>query len=304
MAPRRPTVEHRLATIAATSHGVVTREELLAAGITRSQLRRRLATSALLHEHRGVYRVGHRAPSVEAGYLAAVRAGGAGTALSWWAAACLLALLRDARSPPSPEITTPARRRIGGVIVHRSRESLDVRDTTLWRGIPVTTPARTVVDLAAHQDETALGRLCHEAGVRYGLTPRQVDAVLARRPTTPGARKLRRVLHGEVPIVISRLEARFVELLEEMGLAVPVMNRAAGGRRVDCRWPAHGLTVEIDSYRFHRSRHAWEQDRRREREAYARGDDFRRYTWGDVWEDPRLMLRELLELVAPGECGT
>jgi hypothetical protein len=66
---------------------------------------------------------------------------------------------------------------------------------------------------------------------------------------------------------------------------------------VDCRWPEHRLTVELDSYRFHNSRHAWEQDRRREREAHARGDEFRRYTWSNVLEDPRLMLRELRGLL-------
>jgi very-short-patch-repair endonuclease len=74
-------------------------------------------------------------------------------------------------------------------------------------------------------------------------------------------------------------------------------NRPAGGRRVDCRWPEQRLTVELDSYRYHRSRHAWEQDRRREREAYARGDQFRRFTWGDVFEDPRQMLAELRALL-------
>ena len=62
---------------------------------------------------------------------------------------------------------------------------------------------------------------------------------------------------------------------------------------MDCRWPQHRLTVELDSYQFHNSRHSWEQDRRRERDARARGDDFRRYTYGDVFEHPKLMLAEL-----------
>jgi hypothetical protein len=70
---------------------------------------------------------------------------------------------------------------------------------------------------------------------------------------------------------------------------------------VDCRWPTHSLTVELDGYRYHRSRHAWEQDRRREREARARGDDFRRYTYGDVLESPDLMLAELKKLIASTE---
>jgi hypothetical protein len=65
---------------------------------------------------------------------------------------------------------------------------------------------------------------------------------------------------------------------------------------VDCRWPEQRLTVELDSYRYHQSRHAWEQDRRREREARVRGDEFRRYTWSDV-EEPRLMLAELRNLL-------
>ena len=144
---------------------------------------------------------------------------------------------------------------------------------------------------------TSLARACHEAGVRYGTTPAQVEAVLARRPNSPGAGKLRRVLRGDVHVTFSKLERRFLELLREAGLRSPQTNRPAGGRRVDCRWPEQRLTVELDGYRYHNSRHAWEQDRRREREARARGDEFRRYTYGDVFEHPRLMLRELRQLL-------
>jgi hypothetical protein len=80
-------------------------------------------------------------------------------------------------------------------------------------------------------------------------------------------------------------------------------NRLAGGRRVDCRWPDRNLTIELDSYRYHRSRHAWENDRRREREAYARGDEFRRYTYSDVSENPRLMIDELRRLLRPARAA-
>ena len=117
--------------------------------------------------------------------------------------------------------------------------------------------------------------------------------MLARRPTSPGARKLRRIIHGDVHVTLSTLEARFLELLQAEALQLPITNRPAGGRRVDCRWPEHRLTVELDGYRFHNSRYSWEQDRRREREARARGDEFRRYTYADVTEHPRLMLEEL-----------
>ena len=98
-------------------------------------------------------------------------------------------------------------------------------------------------------------------------------------------------------VTLSKLEARFLTLLTEDGLPIPETNRHAGGRRVDCRWPERRLTVELDGYRYHHSRHAWEQDRRRAREARARGDEFRRYTYGDVFEEPRLMLAELHALL-------
>jgi very-short-patch-repair endonuclease len=105
------------------------------------------------------------------------------------------------------------------------------------------------------------------------------------------------VIHGDVHVTLSTLEARFLELLRENGLAPPITNRPAGGRRVDCRWPEQRLTVELDGYQFHNSRHSWELDRLREREARARGDEFRRYTYGDVFERPTLMLAELVSLI-------
>lgn len=288
------TVEERLARIAATQHGVVTRGQLLDAGVSRGEIQRRLGRGALHSQYRGTYRVGHRAPSVEASYMAAVLACGESAILSGVAAAYLLGLVRG--SAPKPEVTTPTQRRVRGIRTRRSRR-IDPRDATRVRGVPVTTAPRTLVDLAATLELDQLARACHEAGIRYRTTPAQVEAALARRPNSPGAGKLRRVMRGEVRVTLSKLEQRFLQLLREAGLVLPQTNRPAGGRRVDCRWPQQRLTVELDSYRYHQSRHAWEQDRRREREAHARGDELRRYTYGDVFEHPRLMLRELRGLL-------
>jgi hypothetical protein len=254
----------------------------------------RLQSGALLRVHPGVYRVGHLAPSVEANYLAAVLACGDGALLSGLAAAHLLGLVNE--SPPMPEVTCPTQRCIRGVRARRARKP-DPRDAIVRTRIPLTSVARTLVDIAGVLTQDHLARACHEAGIRYRTTPGEVGEVLARRPTSPGAGKLRRVLHGEVHVTLSKLEKRFLELLSEAGLELPDTNRPAGGRRVDCRWPREGLTVELDSYRYHGSRHAWEMDRRREREAFARGDDFRRYTYEDVFERPRTMLRELETLL-------
>jgi hypothetical protein len=291
MGHQSTTVEATLAMLAGRSHGVVTRLQLLSAGITPAEIRRRVHRGALLREHPGVYRVGHRARSVEATFLAAVWACGDGAVLSGRAAAHLWGLLRG--PAPRPEVTAPRKRQAKGVITHRARGV----EATTHRAIPITTVPRTLVDLAAVLSLDALARACHEAGVRHDTTPRQVEAVLAKRPRTKGAADLREVLSGEAHVTLSKLERAFLALLDAEGLPRPQTNKRAHGRRVDCRWPEHRLTVELDSYRYHRSRHAWEQDRRREREARARGDEFRRYTYGDVVERPRLMLAELRALL-------
>jgi very-short-patch-repair endonuclease len=290
------TVETVVARLATRSHGVVTRRQLLAAGVSRHEITERLRTGALLREYPGVYRVGHRAPSVEARYLAAVLACGDGALLSGRAAAHIWGLVKGAAPP---EVITRTERRVPGVTTRRARSR--TADATTHRGIPITTVPFTLIALAAQLDAAELARACHEAGVRNGTTPRQVEAILASRPNAPGTRQLRAVLHGDAKVTLSKLEQRFLELLQDQGLTLPQTNRPAGTRRVDCRWPAHRLTVELDGYRYHRSRHAWEQDRRREREAHARGDDFRRYTYGDVFESPDLMLAELEALLASTE---
>ena len=291
------TVEHRLARLATRDWGVVTRRDLLLAGVSAREIKRRVAKGLLIPEHRGVYRVGHTAPSTEATYTAAVRACGEGAVLIGRAAAHLQGLL-TCRRPPPPEVMCPTQRRVEGVVTRRSRR-IDRREVGRWKGIPCTTVPRTLVDLAAVLGDDELARACHEAGVRYRTTPSHVQAVLDRRPNAKGAAKLRRVMSGETKVTLSELEREFLKLLRDHGLPLPQTNRRAGTKRVDCRWPEHRLTVELDSYAFHNSRHSWEQDRRREREARRREDALHRYSYADVFEDAREMLAELSGLLRP-----
>ncbi len=284
-------VERKLARIATRQKGLATRRELLRAGVTEAEIRHRLHVGALLVEFPGVYRVGHRAPSVEARYLAAVLACGEGAMLAGGAAAYVYSLIKGSATP-RPEVVAPTNRRIPGIVTHRARTRASA-DATLYHGIPITTVARTLVDLAAVLSIDDLARACHEAGVLHGTTPRHVKAVLERRPNARGAAKLKCILVGDARVVLSRLEKGFIKLLASDGLPLPLTNRPAGGYRVDCRWPEFRLTVELDSYRYHNSRHAWAQDHRREREARARGEDFRRYNWDDVFETPARTLVEL-----------
>jgi very-short-patch-repair endonuclease len=299
MGPEGSTVEQLIAQIGSRAHGVVTRAELMAAGITPREIKRRATRGTLIPIHRGVFRVGHLAPSTQAVYMAAVKACGKRAVLAGRAAGHVLGVLK--RKPPRIEVIAPTYRRVARVVTRRDR--LAPGETTRWRGIPVTSVPRTIVDLAAALPEDELARAFHEAAVRHRTTPAQVERVLARRRNWPGARKLRRVLRGDVPVTLSRLEKRFLARLRATRLPQPEVNRRVDGRYVDCRWPDHRLTVELDSYRYHHTRHAWEEDRRRERAARARGDEFRRYTWLDVVEDPEPMLADLRELLAASRAG-
>lgn len=280
-----------LARIASRQHGVITAAQLVGAGLSRAGVTRRVQRGDLHRVHFGVYRVGHVAPSVEADYLAAVLACGERAYLAGLAAAHLLRLVRN--RPPVPEVVVVGEHRHPGLITHRMN-TVPFAEVSVYRGIPVTTVPRTLVDLAPRLGFDELAAACHEADVLHGTAP---GATLAIARGRPGAQKLRAILDGDHPTVLSRLEKLFLAALAADVLPRPITNRPQGAHYVDCRWPGRRLTVELDSYRFHHTRHAWEQDRERERAARARGDEFRRYTWRDVAEEPAPMLADLRRLL-------
>jgi very-short-patch-repair endonuclease len=251
--------------------------------LSERQIDRRIARGALIVVHPGVYRVGHTARSVNASYMAAVKACGEGALLSGLAASWLWGLTKGLAPPP--EVSARTERRIKGVKVRRVRQ-LGKGDGTFCRRIPVTTLPATLIRVSSLLSFDELAKAAHEATVRYRLT--RVQGAPPR---------LLAILQGDAPVLLSQLERGFRALLRKKGLPLPITNKPAGAHYVDCRWPDYKLTVELDSYRFHRTRHAWEQDRRRDRAARARGDEFRRYTWTDVFEEPDQMLAELSELL-------
>src|SRR4051812_46805277 len=211
MRPESRTLDEKIAEMARRAHGVITRSELLAIGASEAGIKRRVRKGNLITQYPGVYRVGHAAPSIEASFVAAVKACGEGAFLRGRAGGYLLGLLK--RPPPQPEVWARTERRIDGIEIRRARRS---RKVIVVKGIPVTSVPETLVDLAAVLTEDELARACHEAGVRYRTTPRQVDAVLPR--TAPGAAKLRAVMSGEARVTLSQLERAFVKLLREAGL--------------------------------------------------------------------------------------
>lgn len=285
------------AQIAGRQNGVVTRQQLLSAGLTHEAIQRRVRTGALIPVHRGVYRLGHAAPSIAAMYSAAVLACGPGAVLHGRAAGYVQKLVRG--RAPRPEVLTTKKRRIDGIVTRRCRR-IDPRDVTRMHDIPMTTVPRTVVDLAAGRDFDEVARAVHQAHVLHGVRPPQMEAVLTRRPNATGAELLRDVLHGGV--LLSKLERAFRKLLQEERLPLPRTNRKADGHFIDCRWRDPKLTIELTSFRYHNTRQSWEDDRQRRREARERGDRFREYTWYDVVEHSgptRAELHELLGTASP-----
>ena len=278
--------------IARSQHGRVARRQLVAEGVDPEQIKRWLRDGRLRPSHVGVYALGHDAPSVAGDYMAAVLAAGEGAVLSHWAAAYLLRVVGGA--PPRPEVTVPttAHRRRPGIVIHRVR-ALHHLDTSELDGIPITTVPRILLDLAPRAQPERLTRMCHEAWVRHDTTPEHVEATIARNPGKKGAAKLRRAQRADV--TLSDLESRFLSLLKAHGLPHPRTNIDVKGDKVDCHWPDHGLTVELHSWRYHATRHAFEQDLARRRRS-----NHVAYSYGDVFERGVQTIADLRPRLATG----
>ena len=271
-------------------HGMVSRRQLLRAGIDAGQIKRWIADGRLTPVHRGVYAVGHTAPSTNATYMAAVLACGDGAIVSHFADAHLLRLLPGGAPPAETTVPTTAHRSRPGIVIHRVRR-LPRLDTSTLHGIPVATVPRTLLDLAPVLTPAQLSRACHEAWVRHATTIKDIEACIARNPTKHGIAKLRRALAADV--TLSKLEDGFLRLLAQHGLPLPRTNIDLDADTVDCHWPGRGLTIELVSNRNHATRHANEAD-----VARRRGSDHLAYTYGDVFERPARTVAELAPALA------
>jgi very-short-patch-repair endonuclease len=293
--------DRAIAALAAAQHGVVSRRQLLDAGLTRLMIQRRLETRRLLPFYRGVYAVGHRRLRREGAWLAAVLAVGRGAALSHREAAALHELRRSDR--PTVDVTVAAQRRVSGLQIHRVRV-LEREDVTRVDGIPVTTVARTLVDLAAVVSPHALRKALEEAERSHRLDVRAVEAAMARTRGRNGRshERVRRVLSElastTATITRSTLEDSFLALLDAHGLARPQTNASIDGIEVDAMWPAARLVVELDGWEYHRTRHAFQRDRDRANDLTANGWTVLRFTHADVVERPAATARKIAQAAA------
>jgi very-short-patch-repair endonuclease len=259
-----------IARVAARQHGVVSLTQLAAAGIHRRGVGRRAHAGRLHRIHRGVYAVGHPGLSQEGKWMAAVLAFGAGAVISHRSAAALWRMLPI---PSLIEVTVPGDAGLAkrsGIILHRSTTLLPSH-TTRQAAIPVTKPARTLMDLRRVVPSE-----------RFAAALRQAEY-----------RRLPISNHFDTDHTRSELEARFLGLCRRNRLPVPAVNVRVGRFVVDFLWRAERLIVETDGYRSHGSYQAFEDDRARELELELLGFRVRRFTWAQVTREGALVVKAL-----------
>lgn len=226
--------------------------------------------------------------------MAAVLACGPDAVLSHRSAAVLWRLLDRRLRGARVEVTlSRGQRSRPGVRVRRSR-TLTPEDVTKHEQIPVTTPTRTLVDLAAVLRPTALERAVAEGVARRLVEEAALERAVARHQGARGIGKLRAVLGGTGPAFTrSTAEESLLALVRRARLVSPEVNVIVGGHEVDFFWPTERLVVEVDGRAFHSSARAFERDRRRDAELAARGIRVMRVTWKQLTREPEAVLVRL-----------
>jgi very-short-patch-repair endonuclease len=255
----------RLQEVARRQWGVVTRRQLEVIGLSARGIEEMLRTGRLIRLHRGVYAYGHDRLRRQGYWLAAVLACGPGAALSHRSGAALLEIRPSGGGVI--DVTVPSRAgRLSreGVRVHRSGR-LTTEEVTIKDGVPVTTVARTLLDLADVLDTRALRRAITEAEYRNLYDHTAVIAVVEMNPGRRTKKLMTAATEGKLHRTRSPLEDRFVRMLERWGVEDPECNVHLEGYEVDFLWRGVSLAVELDGLDAHGTRDALRRDRRKDR---------------------------------------
>lgn len=296
-------LDQRVAHLAGRQHGVVGRWQLDRIGLTEQMVRTRVARRGLNPLHRGVYAVGHRALTVESRWMAAVLAHGPTAVLSHRSAGQLWGIYP--RSEIKPEVTAPGSKKTKpGIVVHRG--SLPVDEVGRMWGIPVTSVARTMLDLAGMLKEREVERAWNELEVREYRLRLSVPDLIRRYPGRRGTVLLARLANAQAqPVGITRndLEERFLALVDRFDLPRPRLNVYLAIRdrfyEIDCLWEDRKVAIELDGGAAHRTRRAFETDRERDRILVAEGYTAARLTWHQITETPSAVAADLRLILTP-----
>lgn len=275
--------DHEVARIGAVQHGAISIGQLRLAGLTKTAVQKRCRAGRLHSLHRGVYAVGHIAPSHERRWMAAVLAlagdvtGTVGAVLSHRSAAELWGLLPAGDGPVDVSLPSRSgRRRRLGIRIHRP-VSLEPAEITRRHGIPVTSPARTLADLRRAVPDGVLCRATRQADF-LGL-PTGSDI------RSDGTR--------------SELERRFLWLCHRHRLPEPAVNMRIGALTVDFCWVEEMLIVETDGYQAHRGRAAFEDDRARDLTLRALGYEVQHLSYRQVFDEGERVAAILRAVLTP-----
>ena len=288
-----------MAEIAAVQDNVVTWEQLIAAGVGRGAIGYRRRAGVIHRLYRGIYLVGHAPPTHAARARAAVLACGENAVLSHRSAAELWGLLAASRGVV--DVTVIARNPgvRPGIRRHRAAE-LPSSEIKYIRSVPVTSPARTICDIAgaglSHEAEHAL----EQARVARLVTDRELRAVIERAPSRAGSALIRALLDSEngAGYTRSKAERAMRALVRSAELPQPLVNAQLHGFLVDFLWSNERLVVEVDGYEFHRDRAAFERDRRRDQILTAAGYRVVRITWRQLRDEPVAVIARLAQALA------
>jgi very-short-patch-repair endonuclease len=293
-----------VARIAARQHRIVTRPQLLAAGLGAGMIRHRLETGRLFPLHPGVYAVGTADPGPLGHLLSAVFACGNRAVLSHRSAAALWKLLEP--KPGPIDVTVPGKRTkpSDGIHLHSTR-SLPPADTTTRLRIPCTTVERVLIDLAAIRSPE-LERAVEQGFVNHLIGRTRMQEALHRANGRAGTGQLKRLLAGllpQLPFTRSELERRFLKLIASANLPMPIVNRHREAHRVDFHWPADKLVVETDGRGIHDNPYAFEEDRRRDLDLQLADWHVVRMTWRQIAEQPERVLALLRKRIRAARSG-
>jgi very-short-patch-repair endonuclease len=295
-----PPIDREIGEVAGRQDNVVSRTQLFALGVPPRVIERRLESGRWRCLHRGIYLIGPAPPALPARARAAALACGEGAVVSHRTAAELWGLL-----PPeagSETHVTVCGRNPGdrtGIHTHRVRR-LPEEEVTVKDGIPLTTPARTICDLAATEPLRDVESALAEARIHRLATDRQITAVIQNAPTRPGAPIIRKLLEQEDDSGYTRSKAERLlrDLIAKANLERPLFNEPVLGYVVDAVWPKHRLILEVDGYAYHQHRAAFERDRRRDQQLTAAGYRVIRITWIQLRDRPIETIAAIVKTLA------
>jgi predicted transcriptional regulator of viral defense system len=293
--------DRALALLAGRQHGVVSIRQLeQQVGFSHQAVERAVASGRLHRIHRGVYAVGHTDLSRRGECLAAVLAVGPGALLSYHSAGWLWGIWRGSPVPFHITAIVPRHHPTSEDMVrHRARNLVD-SDRTVVDGIPVTSVARTLLDLAWKLRADQLRRVLARAEELGLLDLGALTAVIERNRGHHGAKRLRYALTIYRPPAYTRseFERRFVARLVDAGLPCPATGWNELGYELDIYWPDRRFGVELDAYETHGTRDAFESDHDRDLAFALAGIEAIRVSEKQFRREPDRIVAKVAELLA------